>query len=352
MSMREQPAPPPGLPSERPPPRSRVPLYLAVFVLLALGALYVTGFWYLRNPQWISSPSFDAPAADAVRLEAHVRQLTAIEPARNIANPASLDRAATYISLAFVDAGCVVWEQVYEVEQREYRNVICSFGAQAAPRLVLGAHYDVDGEDNPGADDNASGVSAILEVAHLIGEAPPALEHRIDLVAFTLEERPSFRTGNMGSQHYAQSVADDGAELKLMISVEMIGYYSDEPGSQRYPLSVFGYSPLTLFYPSRANFIGVIGRAEDREIVARTKRLMTVSDTLPVYSINAPQLVPGIDRSDHRSFWSLGMPAVMVTDTADYRNDNYHRSSDTPDTLDYERMARVAEGLYRIAVEY
>ncbi|MGI9381043.1 MAG: M28 family peptidase, partial [Methyloligellaceae bacterium] len=238
-------------------------------------------------------------------------------------------------------------EQAYELRGETYRNLICAFGPEDAPRVVIGAHYDVHFNNNPGADDNASGIAAIVELARLIKEHEPVLSHRIELVAFTLEEQPHFQTSDMGSYQYAEKLFRKNVPVKLMISVEMIGYFSDIPASQSYPTSF-----LKLLYPGRGNFIGVVGQALDRTIVKRAKRLLTVSPDLPVYSINAPAFIPGIDRSDHRNFWRFNFPAVMITDTANFRNPNYHTANDRPETLDYEKMKFVVEGLYRIATDY
>lgn len=238
-------------------------------------------------------------------------------------------------------------EQTFKIQEAEYSNITCSFGPNAAPRVVIGAHYDVMGDLNPGADDNASGVAGLLELSRLIGLTAPRLAHRLDLVAFTLEEPPYFHTEEMGSYVYARQLYEERVPLRLMITVEMIGYFSDRPGSQSYPLGMLGW-----FYPDTANFIGVVGLATERSVVARVKALMTVSPDLPVYSINAPAFVPGVDFSDQWSFWQFGFPAVMVTDTAFLRNPNYHRPTDTPGTLDYRRMARTVDGLYRVAVDF
>ncbi len=314
--------------------------------LVVLLAVLVGGvFWLVRNPVFLSSEPLEAPAARAARLEADVRYLAGPVAARSAANTPALDAAAAYIVNAFVAAGCGARQFPYRVGGTDYTNVICTFGPADAPRLVIGAHYDVF--TNPGADDNASGVAAILELARLVAEAKPDLPHRLDLVAFTLEEPPHFRSANMGSHVYAQRLVVDGAALKLAISVEMVGYFSDAPNSQHYPFGALGW-----IYPDRANFIAVAGRTFDRSAVARVKDLMSVTEDLPVWSINAPVALAGIDFSDQWSFWQHDLPAVMVTDTAFFRNPNYHRRSDTADTLDYRRMALVVDGLYRVAVRY
>jgi len=320
----------------------------AVGVALALPLLAVVGgCWVVTNPVAVTPDPVPAPSADPARLAADVRYLAAIGPARNSSNVAALDHAANYIGNGFAEAGCNTSRETFEVERRTYANVICSFGPSVSPLLVIGAHYDVASADNPGADDNASGVATLLEMARLIRAARPELAHRLNLVAFTLEEPPHFKTPSMGSYVNARGVMSSKAPLKLMISVEMVGYFSDEPGSQHYPAGI-----LDWLYPDTGDFIGVVGRTLDREPVARVKALMASASTVRVHSINAPVALAGIDFSDNWSFWEHGLPAVMVTDTAFYRNPNYHRPTDTPGTLDYRRLAGVVDGLYQVALRY
>jgi hypothetical protein len=318
-----------------------------LIVLLTPIVLLAASCWAVTNPVFLSPDFLPAPSADATRMEADVRYLAGIRPARNAAHPGSMGRAANFIADSFAAAGCGAENEAFAVGQTTYRNVICSVGPRDAPRLIIGAHYDVAGSGNPGADDNASGVAGLLELARMFADTEPVLDHRVDLVAFALEEPPYFRSPNMGSYHYAQAMKSDGVDLKLMISVEMIGFYSDEIGSQAYPVGL-----LRWLYPDRANFIGVVGGLLARGSVARVKKLMQVSDDLPVYSINAPAALTGVDFSDHWSFRQNGLLALMVTDTAFLRNPNYHRSTDTPDTLDYRRMAIAVNGLYQVAVGY
>lgn len=315
--------------------------FLLAFVVVVV---YLGAFWFLRNPVLPpEGPEVSEKAASA-RLEADVRFLAGLAPPRNAQNAEGLDKAAAYIAASFVETGCDLREQRFILNHVAYKNVICAFGPVSAPQMVIGAHYDVAGDANPGADDNASGVAGVLELARLIGATNPNLEHRLELVAFTLEEPPYFQTEEMGSYLYAKELREADAAVKLMISVEMIGYFSDEPGSQSFP---FGF--LSWFYPEVADFIGVVGLAFERSAVSRTKSLMSISPDLPIYSINAPSFLPGIDFSDHWSFWQFGYPAVMVTDTAFFRNPNYHRPTDRPETLDYRRMALTVDGLYRVA---
>jgi Zn-dependent M28 family amino/carboxypeptidase len=250
-------------------------------------------------------------------------------------NVANLDRAALYIRDRFAAGGARVTEQPFVVAGQTYRNVIGSFGPEAGERIVIGAHYDAY-KQYPAADDNASGVAGLLELAGLL--ARQNLSMRVDLVAYTLEEPPYFYTPHMGSMVHAESLRKEGVKVRLMVSLEMIGYFSDQPDSQSFPISL-----LRLLYPSRGNFVSVVGSVGDGFLVRRIKSTMLAASPLAVYSINAPRFVPGVDFSDHLSYWQAGYPAVMITDTAFYRNHNYHTAQDTAEKLDYQRMAMVVE---------
>jgi hypothetical protein len=276
---------------------------------------------------------------DSRRMQADVEFLTNLQPPRNNEKPEALAAAASYIRGVFTRTGRVVDDQVFG-PRKAYHNIAVSFGPETGPRIVIGAHYDVCG-DNPGADDNASGVAGVLELARLLESIKPPLRYRVDLVAFANEEPPFFKSGNMGSLVYARKLAADGVKVKAMICLEMIGCYSTAPGSQSYPVNI-----LRLFYPSRGNFIGVISDWHNFGLVRKIKRHMKQAMSMEVHSINAPAFVPGIDFSDHWSFWKTGYPAVMISDTAFYRNPRYHEAGDTADTLDYGRMAEVIKGVY------
>lgn len=319
----------------------------AVALVTLVAAVCAGSFWLLRNPA--ASP--DAISAqiqvDESRLRSDVVTLASITPSRNSFNMASLNAAANFIFDEFAKTGCLAKEQTYKLKGKTFRNISCYFGPEVAPLMVIGAHYDVHYNDNPGADDNASGVAGVLELARMVSALKPRLTHRLELIAYTLEEQPHFNSKSMGSQVHAASLIKAKAPLKLMISVEMIGYFSDEPGSQKFPLTF-----LKPIYPDTGNFIGVIGQLFDRSNVKRVKTLMQIASPLPVYSLNAPGFLPEAGYSDHKSYWDLGLPAVMVTDTAFLRNPNYHRPTDTPDTLDYRRMADVVRGLYSVAVAF
>ena len=306
-------------------------------VLLAAS---LTLIWAVIQPvRTNTSPDSDDEArVSPARLEAHVRALSEDFSPRDFTHPENLDRAAAYIHEQFAQATQNVSEEPFQVHTSTYRNVIASFGPDTQERIVVGAHYDAAGPF-PAADDNASGVAGLLELARLLGTT--ALPMRVDLVAYPLEEPPFFRTPHMGSSVHARSLRRQGVQVRAMLSIEMIGYFVDTPASQRFPLGI-----LRLFYPSEGNFIAVVGKLGQGSVVRRVKRAMRGASSLPVHSINAPRWIPGVDFSDHASYWDEGYPAVMITDTAFYRNPYYHTARDTPETLDYSRMAMVVQGIH------
>ena len=314
-----------------------------MFLLSVMSLLIGAAVWFLlTQPVLPTTIVENAVPVDSARLETHVRTLSETFFPRDWRHPENLDRAAAYIRDQFVETGAGVSEQPFQVAGNTYRNVIAVFGPETKERIVVGAHYDAFGE-LPGADDNASGVAGLIELAHLLGNT--SLPMRVELVAFTLEEPPHFRTSNAGSAVHATSLRKQGVPVRFMISLEMIGYFKDAEGSQRYPLSL-----LRFLYSPRGDFAVVVGKLDGGSIIRQVKRAMRGASTLPVYSFSGPKLIPGIDRSDHLNYWNVGYKAVMVSDTAIYRNANYHTAQDTANTLDYHRMAMVVQGVYQAVV--
>lgn len=293
------------------------------------------------------SHSAELLKAQEYRLKEDVKFLTSTAKPRNFRNIETLKEVSTYIKKVFDVAGAQVETHSFRINDGpEYQNIIASFGPRDADRFIIGAHYDVFG-DFPGADDNASGVAAILEIARLLKEEKTPLKNRIDLVAFALEEPPFFASLDMGSAHYAKKIHSEKAKVKMMLALDMIGYFSDRPGSQERPF------PLQALYPSTGNFISVVGGITHLRETHRVKKLMKEgSPGLLVESVNAPTSIPGVDFSDHRNLWEYGYPGLMITDTAFYRNPNYHTAKDTHDTLDYKRMTMVVQGLYFAAMNF
>jgi hypothetical protein len=322
--------------------RRKSPLKMILYILAAAVLLIVALCLYLTQPL-IRVANLPSPVSvDPARLETHVRALSESFVPRDDAHPENLDRCAAYIRREFESAHARVSEQPFSTGIKTYRNVIAHFGPETKEVIVVGAHYDTAGP-LPGADDNASGVAGLLELARLLGNAQ--LPVRVELVAYTLEEPPFFRSEQMGSAVHAKALKQNGAVVRVMFSLEMIGYFSDAPDSQRFPNLA-----LSLLYPSEGNFISVIGEMGAGTLVRRIKRSMAEATPLPVYSINAPRFIPGVDFSDHLNYWREGFPAVMITDTAFYRNANYHTIADTPEKLDYRRMSHVVEGVYAAVI--
>jgi Zn-dependent M28 family amino/carboxypeptidase len=274
------------------------------------------------------------------RLHQHVQQLTTIQPARNYANLASLNKTAAYISDEFEKMGYQVETQAFRVDGKEYKNIIASYGKKEGQRVVVGAHYDVCG-DQPGADDNASAVAGLLETARLLQEQKPALAYQVDFVAYSLEEPPYFATEHMGSAVHAKFLYDQQIEVKAMICYEMIGFFSDKPNSQQFPDPA-----LARIYPNTGNFIIVVGRQGYETFTAKIKSLMQAHSSIDVQSISFPSSQGLAGLSDHRNYWKYNYPAVMINDTSFLRNPNYHQKTDTIDTLDFKKMAEVVKGVY------
>ncbi|MDO7851882.1 M28 family peptidase [Hymenobacter convexus] len=279
------------------------------------------------------------PPADTARLRQHLQVLTGTPQPRNYQHPAVLDSVAAYLSRQLRATGAHdIGEQSYAVRGQTYRNVLASFGPADGPRLIIGAHYDVCGEQ-PGADDNGTGVAALLELARLLGQQP-ALPYRIDLVAYTLEEPPFFRTTNMGSYVHAAALKAAGVPVRGMVALEMLGYYDDRRGTQHYPIA-----PLKFIYGSRGNYVTVAQKFGNGRFGRRFARQYWQVARLPVKRFKAPAWLPGIDFSDHLNYWKFGFPAVLLTDTAFYRNRSYHETTDTLARLDMRRLGLAVDAL-------
>ena len=276
--------------------------------------------------------------ADTKRMYRDVEFLTSVYPPRNHRNYESLEEAASYIEAEFQELDCTVENQYFEVNGRRYRNVIASFNTGRKKRLIIGAHYDVFGE-TPGADDNASAVAGLLECARLFDAQQPDVGYRLDFVAYCLEEPPFFRTPDMGSAVHARSLLPVRQDIIGMLCLEMIGYYSDKPGSQDIPLK-----DMRKNFPDRGNFIIVAGRSHQKAFADRVTALIREKCSVAAYTVTDPRVNELLELSDHLNYWNCGFNAVMVNDTSMLRNKNYHEEEDTIDKLDFEKMAEVANG--------
>jgi Zn-dependent M28 family amino/carboxypeptidase len=278
--------------------------------------------------------------ADKDRMYGDVEFLTELFPPRNGENIESLEEAASYIEGEFLKLGCLVENQYFTVDGHEYRNVIASFNPDSKKRLIVGAHYDVCG-DTPGADDNGSAVAGLLECARLFDAVKPEIGYRVDFVAYCLEEPPFFRTPDMGSAVHAKSLLPVRNDILGMICLEMIGYFSDEPGSQEIPLK-----DLRRIFPDTGNFIVVAGRNRQKKFAETVTSLISEKCTVPAFTVTDPRLSSYLELSDHFNYLNYGFDAVMINDTSMLRNKNYHREGDTIEKLDFDRMAEVVNGCY------
>src|SRR2546426_1815512 len=288
--------------------------------------------------------SSDVCSSDLIRaaLQRHVRALAHGIGVRSDETYSNVLRASAYIERRLQDLGYTVVSQEFSARNRSYRNIEATLPGvpgHAHEVIVLGAHYDT-AEDAPGADDNASGVAGVLELARVF--AKERQSRTVRFVFFPNEEPPSFPTADMGSRHYATAARVRNDQIVAMLSIESIGYYDTEKGSQRYPF------PLNLAYPNVGDFIGFVSNLRSRALLHRAIAAFRAHPTMPTQGAAAPSWVPGVWWSDHWSFWREGYRAIMITDTAPYRNPFYHTPQDTPDKLDYDRMARVVHGLAHV----
>jgi Zn-dependent M28 family amino/carboxypeptidase len=275
------------------------------------------------------------------RLENHISHLALQIGERNIWHYAELEAASIYIRDSFKELGYLPDIQAYESQGRTVKNLAVERVGSTLPQeiIVVGAHYDsVPG--SPGANDNGSGVAAVLELARLLNDKQ--MERTVRFVTFVNEEPPFSYTEEMGSRVYATQARERGERISAMLSLETIGYYSDEPGSQHYPF------PFSFFYPDTANFIGFVGNLSSRSLVRRSLNAFRQHTPFPSEGLASPGWVTGVSWSDHCSFWRAGYPAIMITDTALFRYTHYHTLTDTPDKLDYDRTARVVKGLSHV----
>jgi len=313
-------------------------------ILVGLGIITVVGYLVMIDVR----PKVGRPNPDEVggaeiqelerRLMQHVRVLGGSIGERNLHRPRALRAAVDYIRQVWKSQGSEVAEERVDVLGQSCVNLVVEQKGVERPGtiVVVGAHYDsVIG--SPGANDNATGVAVLLEMSRVLKQEAPL--RTVRFVAFVNEEPPYFLTELMGSREHARRARQRGEDIQAMFSLETLGYYSNDPGSQKYPL------PLGAFYPRTGNFLGVVGKLSSRRLVVDfLRQFMSVSD-FPVEGIATFEWIPGINWSDHWSFWKEGYPALMLTDTAPYRYPEYHASRDLPENLNGPEFARAAHGI-------
>ena len=315
----------------------------------------MTGFMRsYRGPLPTLTPDEQALAK---RLSDHVWMLAGDIGQRSLtSSPEGLERAAGYIEYVLKGCGYEIEREEFTVQVASHRNVKTTKDALkfpieehktwnviaelpgASPQVILvGAHYD-SVYDCPAANDNGSGVAALLEIARAL--KTESLKHTLRFVAFTNEEPPFFTTNEMGSMLHADNCKKRGDKIAAMICLETIGYFTNEPNSQKFPHSAFG-----LIYPTTGNFISFVSNVQSAKLLNRCLTAFRKSVKFPSEGISVPSEIKGVDFSDQRSFWKHGYPGIMITDTAFYRYPHYHEQTDTPDKIDYENLARVVTGL-------
>ena len=330
--------------NDRPRRNWHIWVVFAVLIITILASV----IWVLRMTQ-MPLKSYRGPLPPltheesemADHLSQHITYLAETIGERNMSREGTLRAATEYFQSQLKQAGYSAREQTYMVEGRPVSNLEARLpGSDAAGEtVVIGAHYDsVTG--SPGANDNGSGAAAVLELARIWQGST----HRrpIRLVLFVNEEPPFFQTPDMGSVVYARQLRSEHVSVTAMISLETIGFYSDDSGSQKYP------ALLGLFYPDRGNFIGFVGNPESRALLRNAIRRFRETTKFPSEGLAAPADWPGVGWSDHWSFWQEQYPAIMITDTAPFRYPYYHTPLDTANHIDFQKMARVVQGVRRV----
>ena len=316
-------------------------------ILAGLGALVGAGYLYVvRMPGTSHRGPLPSPTDDQIalasQLEKDVRILAEEIGERNREHPQALIQAENWIAAELAAAGYTVVREEFTDRDHRFANLVVERKGKSDAIVVVGAHYDA-APGTPAANDNGSGTAALLALARRLVALEPQTTLR--LVAYANEEPPHFKTEAMGSLVNARRAKERGDDIVAMLSLETIGYYRDEPGTQPYPF------PFSAFYPSEGNFLAVVGDTASRALVHRVVESFRANAAFPCEGVAAPSFIPGIDWSDHWSYWQQGWPAVMLTDTAVFRYPHYHEPSDTPDKLDYERLARVVTGIEAVVRE-
>ncbi len=326
---------------------------IALIVLLCLAAIVLGGVWYMvvpDTPYRGPLPPLTTEEQSLIpRLKQHLEAIASRE--HNVAHYDELEKSARYIETTLESYGYAVNREAFDVDDprsgstRRVRNIEVMIEPSnnlgpGAETLVVGAHYD-SAIGAPGANDNGSGVAAVLELARL-HRSVGKMARRIRFVLFVNEEMPYFRTPQMGSWQYAAALHARHERVVAMYALETIGYYTSEPGSQRYPF------PFGLLFPDRGDFLAFVGMLNARKLLRASVASFRSFTTFPTIGGVAPAFIPGIDFSDHWAFADHGFPAIMLTDTAPYRYPHYHTFEDTPDKVDAEKLARVVKGIERM----
>lgn len=283
------------------------------------------------------------PASSEQALYGHVHALSVVIGSRSIQEYGKIREAERYIRTFLEGQGVPFLLQGYDHEGKRYHNIVVTLAGRSHrdESVLIGAHYDTI-YGTPGADDNASAVAVLLELCRDLKDYRP--QRTLKMIFFVLEEPPSFMTPAMGSYVYAQQALDRGERIHGMISLEMVGYFNEAKGSQAFPVPGMHW-----LFPDQGNFIGVVGNVHSRELTLAVAEALKTGSALPVQHLVSLPFIPGIGLSDHGPFWKMGFRAVMVTDTAFYRNPNYHSGNDTIGTLRFDKMSELVRGMVYVA---
>ena len=312
---------------------------ILMLLVLAASAVGVNQLMSMPGRSYAGAlpPLTDAENEVSLKVKQHVEELATKIGERNADNMEQLNAAADYLEKGLQQSGYTVKSQEFAVGDKKFRNLIAELKGKSAKTLIIGAHYDT-ASGSPGADDNATGCAATLELARLF--ANRQTEHSVRFVLFSNKETSI--VADMGSKHYAEECREHADQLLGMISIDAIGYYADNAGSQKYP------QPFQLFFPDKGNFVAFVSDTTSRPLLVDLIGLFRDdSTTFPSEGLTAPSFIRGVDWSDQRNFWTAGYSALMVTDTAPYRNPQYKKSGDLPATVNFDNTARVVVSLNR-----
>jgi len=324
---------------------TRIMIYAILVIVIAALTIFLYPVLKIKMSSSVHLRADTFTDLEVRRLHEHVENLTVRIGSRSFYEHDKLNEAENYIRKVLEDTGCAYSLQSYEYKGKTFKNIIMAIPGQGheSGSVIIGAHYDTV-YGTPGADDNASAVAVLLELCRLLKDHRPLRSLRF--VFFTLEEPPLFRSRHQGSYVYASHLKETKETVSAMLCLEMVGYYDSKVGGQAFPVP--GMSRL---YSSTPDFISIVGNLQSRPLVESVRDSIKRGSTIPVEGIATIPFVPGVDFSDHRSFWKMGFPAVMITDTAFYRNPNYHKETDTIDTLDFMKMASLLKGLVQASVD-
>ena len=318
--------------------------------LIAFFAAGLIVWFGITQPVFSFFGQSSVPEIDVAKLQKHVEELSQTYAPRTPEFD-GIRPAAHYIYRQLIKAGQAsgkkpTYQPFWTIGGGRYSNIIFRLGPATAETVVIGAHYDTQ-NSFPGADNNASGVATLIELVRALSIVEKDLPIRVELVAYALSEGSVLGTKDMGSFKHAEMLKLKNREVKLMISVDSVGYFTNQPNSQQYPFSF-----MKLVYPTTGNFINVTSHLQDFLHLRQVKKSFKKASDLAVHSVTAPEIFPDIASSDHINYWKHGFPALHINDTTGYRNKNYNTLNDTADKLNYAGMAMVVQGLYQTVMDF